>query len=127
MQECLTKAGLFCSWTGFGIQLELGHNVHPNSGISGAGEQQRRLLLLAWQEVAQQNTVGNEPKALTFPLLDSHPTCLSTTLECAKCACFALCKHFRRATFSLSERGLAGSVCTVSVVIYGGTKKKNSL
>lgn len=41
----VSQKQVFCSWTGFGIQLELGHSVHPNSGISGAGEQRHRLLL----------------------------------------------------------------------------------
>lgn len=41
----VSQKQVFCSWTGFGIQLELGHSVHPNSGISGAEEQQDRLLL----------------------------------------------------------------------------------
>lgn len=30
---------------------------------------------LARQEAAQQNTVVNEPEALTLPLLESKPTC----------------------------------------------------
>lgn len=41
----VSQKQVFWSWTGFGIQQELGHNVHPNSGISRAGEQQHRLLL----------------------------------------------------------------------------------
>ncbi|TNN73500.1 hypothetical protein EYF80_016290 [Liparis tanakae] len=41
-----TAAGRPAEGTHDNEELELGHNVHPDSGISGAGEQQHRLRLL---------------------------------------------------------------------------------
>lgn len=53
----------------------------PNSGRSGAGEQQSRAPPLGWQE----HTVGDEPEALTFTPLDSMSTWLTTDLRWGLC------------------------------------------
>lgn len=126
----VSQRQVFWSWTGFGIRQELGHSVHPNSGISGAGERRRRrqwrwfwLLLSLCSKVAQHtthNTVGNEPEAVTFPLLDSKtPPGRAKPPPGARCfVCFALlnqhCRRHRMHRDAARARGSPGAFkCTV--------------
>lgn len=59
----------------------VGEVEQESSGSTGSSS--------AWQEVAQQNTVVNEPEALASTLLDSKPTWQTTASESVACVFYS--------------------------------------
>lgn len=87
VQECVTKAGLLVL-DGVWYSAVTRSQCSPQQWDKWSRRAAAQAPPRARQEVARrrtQNTVGNEPEALTFSLLDSKPTWPTGALGSAEC------------------------------------------